>query len=194
MAITSIKIESHWNYLLAIEGDLERLSRFIEFDELNFPCFSVEIARILLVSGAEVDVVCKQICRKLNSGSSANNIYHYRDEICAAYPHIPDFKVLLPRYGLTLKPWENWSQLNSVPLWWTAYNKIKHHRDAEYHQANLGNALRAVSGLFIMVLYLYKEKAKIGELGPSPKLLHVSEKRFGGRSYGSYEPCFIYDL
>jgi hypothetical protein len=81
MVITSIKIESHWNYLLAIEGDLERLSRFIEFDRQNFKCFSVEISRILLASGAEVDVVCKQICKKLNPNSSADKIHAYRDEI-----------------------------------------------------------------------------------------------------------------
>jgi hypothetical protein len=194
MVITSSKIEAHWNYLLAIEGDLERLSRFIEFDEKNFDCFSIEISRILLASGAEVDVVCKQICRKLNSGSSAHNICHYRDEICAAYPHIPDFEVLLPRYGLMLTPWSNWNVSNNPPEWWSAYNKIKHHRDADYNQANLKNGLNAVCGLFIMVLYLYKEKARLGELGPSPKLLHVSEKRFRGVSHGGYELCIVYDL
>jgi hypothetical protein len=83
---------------------------------------------------------------------------------------------------------------NNPPKWWTAYNKIKHHRDAEYDQANLKNALNAVGGLFVMVLYLYKEKAILGEIGPSPKLLHVSAERFRGRSYGSYEPFIVYDL
>lgn len=184
MVITSSKIEAHWNYLLAIEGDLERLSRFIEFDERNFDCFSIEISRILLASGAEVDVVCKQICKKLNSSSFANGINRYRDEICAVYPHIPDFEVLLPRYGLTLTPWDNWNQPNGVPIWWTAYNKIKHHRDSEYHRANLKNALNAICGLFIMVLYLYKEKAEEGELAPNPKLLFVNENRSGGLSFG----------
>jgi hypothetical protein len=187
MAITSRKIESHWNYLLAIEGDLERLSRFIEFDRHNFECFSVEITRILLTSGAEVDVVCKQICKKLNSASSANNISHYRDEICAAYPHIPDFEVLLPRYGLTLTPWINWNMSNNPPEWWSAYNKIKHHRDAEYNQANLKNGLNAVCGLFVMVLYLYKEKAITGGLAPPPKLLQVTEDHYGGFAIGGYD-------
>lgn len=179
MATTFKKIETHWNYLLAIEGDLERLSRFIEFDERNFDCFSIEISRILLASGAEVDVVCKQICKKLNPSSSADRIHPYQNEILAAYPTIPDFEVLLPRYGLMLTPWSNWNVQNSPPDWWTAYNKIKHHRDAEYDRANLKNALNAVGGLFIMVLYLYKEKAEVGKLGPSPQLLAVSE-RFGG--------------
>jgi len=196
MAITSIKTEVHWNYFLAIEGDLDRLSRFVEFDENNFDCFSIEISRILLASGAEVDVVCKQLCKKLNPSSSANSINRYRNEICAAYPHIPDFEILLPKYGLTLKPWENWSQLNSVPFWWTAYNKIKHHRDAEYKRANFKNALNAIGGLFIMALYLYKEKAKLGKLSPSPQLLQVDKEHYGGFSIGGYKSQYsiVYTL
>jgi hypothetical protein len=194
MVITSSKIESHWNYLLAIEGDLERLSRFIEFDQQNFKCFSVEISRILLASGAEVDVVCKQICNKLDSCSSAHNIYNYRDEICAAYPNIPDFEVLLPRYGLTLTPWSNWHSSNNPPDWWTAYNKIKHHRDTEYHQANLKNALNSLGGLFVMVLYLYKDKAISGNLAPPPKLLNVGQKQYGGFAIGGYDVGHSYIL
>jgi hypothetical protein len=59
MGINTEKIEPHWNYLLAIERDLDEISRFVEFDEKNFDCFSIEIARLLLASAAEVDVVCK---------------------------------------------------------------------------------------------------------------------------------------
>jgi hypothetical protein len=184
----------HWNYFLAIEGDLERLSRFIEFDEENFKCFSIEIARILLTSGAEVDVVCKEICKKINPDSSADSINNYKDEICVAYPGIPDFEVILPRYGLRMKPWSSWREPNSVPSWWTAYNKIKHQRNTEYHRANLENALYSMAGLFVVVLYLYKEKAELGELGPSPRLFHVSKGRFRGVSHGGYTLNIVYDL
>jgi hypothetical protein len=107
MSIQSQKIETHWNYLLSIEKDLETLSRYIEFDGRNFKCFSVEIARILLSSAAEVDVVCRQLCRKLDPSSNADNINHYRNEIKSAYPNIHDFEILLPRYGLNLRPWTN---------------------------------------------------------------------------------------
>jgi hypothetical protein len=191
MAITFKKIETHWNYLLAIERDLERLSRFIEFDERNFDCFSIEISRILLATGAEVDVVCKQICKKMNPRSSANGITTYQNEIISFYPTIPDFTVLLPRYGLKLTPWSNWSAPNTPPIWWTAYNKLKHHRDTEYHQANLQNALNAVGGLFVMVLYLYKEKAEEGELFPSTKLLHIYDNDGDISPMGE---CTFYDF
>jgi hypothetical protein len=194
MGIKMQKTESHWNYLLAIENDLENLSRYIEFDEKNYDCFSVEIARILLSSSAEVDVVCKQLCRKIDKSSSAENIYQYRDEIKKAYPQILDFEVLLSRYGLELKPWSNWQDPDGVPDWWTAYNKVKHYRDSEYHRANLKNAVNSVAGLFVMNLYFYKEKAELGELIPAPKLLRVTKAHFKGSYHGGPDLSFVYKL
>ncbi|MDD5455382.1 MAG: hypothetical protein PHW62_07845 [Candidatus Ratteibacteria bacterium] len=175
MVIQTNKIEVHWNYLLALERDLDEISRYVEFDERNFNCFSIEIARVLLASAAEVDVVCKQICKTLNPKSTADSINKYKHKILVTFPNIPQFQILLPRFGLTLTPWDEWKETTGVPFWWTAYNKIKHHRDSKYDRANLKNALNAVAGLFIMVLYLYKDKAERAELVPSPQLLRVDE-------------------
>ena len=191
---SKIEMEAHWNYLLAIENALGILSRYVEFSEKNFECFSVEIARLLLTSGSEVDVVCKQLCRKLNLSSTADNIHEYRNEIKSTYPNIHDFDVLLPRYGLSLKPWGDWNMPDGVPSWWTAYNKVKHHRDSDYHRANLRNAIYSVAGLFVVTLFFYKEKAELGELLPSPSLLRVTNKHFRGITHGSYDLGFVYNL
>ena len=191
--IESHKIELHWNYFLAIESDLDILARYVEFEENNFDCFSVEIARIILTSAAETDVVCKQLCHKISASSTAGKINQYRDEIVPAYSKIPNFEILLPRYGLNLKPWSEWEKSDGVPHWWTAYNKVKHQRDSEYHRANLKNALNAVAGLFVMVLYLYKEKAEWGKLLPDPKILRVSGGNFLGVDLGR-ESGFVYQL
>lgn len=180
MAIGIQKIEAHWNYLIAIERNLEEISRYVEFDERNFDCFSIEIARLLLASAAEVDVVCKQLCKRINQKSKADNINKYRTEITIVYPIISDFKILLPRFGLTLTPWDEWKKTGGVPFWWTAYNKIKHHRDSHYDRASLKHALNAVAGLFVMVLYLYKDKATQGLLFPVPQLLEVENERLDG--------------
>ena len=71
MGIETKKIEVHWNYLLSIEKDLENISRFIELHDDNFECFSIELSRLLMTAAAEVDVVCKQICKKVNPKSKA---------------------------------------------------------------------------------------------------------------------------
>jgi hypothetical protein len=81
MTIQATKMDSHWNYFLAIERDLETLARYVEFDSKNFECFSIETARLLLAAAAEVDIVCKQICRQADQSSKACKINHYRDEI-----------------------------------------------------------------------------------------------------------------
>lgn len=194
MGIQTHKIEPHRNYLLAIERDLDQISRFVEFDAKNFECFSIEIARLLLASAAEVDVVCKQICKSIKPKSKADNIHKYRTEIMAAFPGIPQFQIIISRFGLTLTPWDEWSKPNGVPFWWTAYNKIKHHRDSEYHKATLINALNSVAGLFIMVLYLYKDKAVQGELLPSTILLTVDDNHYDGFILGGYEAAISYKL
>lgn len=194
MAIEATKIDAHWNYFLSVEQDLALLSRYIEFDERNYKCFSIEIVRLIIAAAAEADVVCKQICQQLNPASTADNINKYRDEIVSAYPLMVNFEVLMPRYGLRLKPWVNWSQPDGVPFWWTAYNKIKHHRHKEYDRANLKNGLNAVAGLFVACLYLYKNKASNGDLIPSPAILRPSEDRFGGLTHGGYEFSILYDL
>jgi len=173
-------IKSHWNYLLAIERDLEQISRFVEFDEKNFDCFSIEIARLFLASAAEVDVVCKQICKIINPKSRADNINMYRADIKSAFPNIPQIEVILPRFGLTLTPWNEWIKPDGIPLWWTAYNKIKHSRDSEYHRASLKNLLNSVAGLFIMVLHLYKDKANRVRLSPFPQLLKLDDTHYAG--------------
>jgi hypothetical protein len=194
MGIQSQRIEPHWNYLLALDADLVELSRYIEFHKKNFHCFSIEIARVLLASASEVDVVCKLLCKKINPASSANNIHTYRNEIKVQFPSIPKFKVLLPRFGLTLRPWDEWKKRNGVPFWWTAYNKVKHERDSEFHRASLKNTLNAVSGLFVMVLYLYRERATAGELVPSLQLLRVEAAHHGGINVGGYDTGLSYNL
>lgn len=165
MGIQSSITQPHWNYFLAIERDMDVLSRYIEFDEKNFNCFSIEIARVMLAAGAESDVVCKQLCHVANPGAAADNIHKYKKVIAASIPKIASFQIDIPRFGLSLHPWEELGTLgNSVPLWWTAYNKIKHNRDSHYCQANLKNALNAVAGLFVVALYHYKAEAEAGQL------------------------------
>jgi hypothetical protein len=194
VGIETADIESHWNYFLTVEQDLESLSRYIEFDSRNFDCFSIELVRILMAASAEVDIICKQVCLEINDKSHADNIHAYREEITPHFSNIPNFEVFIPRYGLTLKPWEQWKNDQGVPMWWTAYNKAKHERAREYQRANLKNALNAVAGLFVMVLYRYKQKAELGELTPSPKLLRPSRRFHGGNMLGAYEPTIAYQL
>jgi len=48
MGIQQRKSLNHWNYFLAIESDLEAVSRYIEPCKANFKTYSIEQARILV--------------------------------------------------------------------------------------------------------------------------------------------------
>ncbi len=194
MPIQTIIIEPHWNYLLALDSDLAHLSRYIEFDNRNFDCFSLEIARILMAAAAECDVVAKQLCEAVQPGCGAGNVNLYRDIIVHHLPQITTFEVIVPRYGLLLKPWVEWQQSAGVPIWWTANNKVKHERHTNFHQATLKNVLNAVAGLFVLLLYLYRDKAKQGELVPSPQILRAGDQHIEGVDVGSLDSGIWYTL
>lgn len=193
MAIISQPADVHWNYFLSVEEDLKRLARFIEFNKQNYECFSIENTRILISAAAEAEVVCRQICKQINPNSKANNINGFCREIKPYYNIFSNFEVTIPRYALTLKPWDNWNN-NKTPEWWTAYNKMKHERDSKYHLASLKNVLNSVAGLFVACLYLYKDKAEGASLYPSPDFLYPSDERYNGQSINSGHIKLFYTL
>ena len=159
MAIEETGIPIHWSYFLALEQDVIKLSRFIEFTKSNYDTYSIELARLLMAASAEVDVIAKLLCKKINSQSVARNVHEYQNEIMAEFPWIAETKIRAPRYGLTFTPWENWGiGENMPPAWWTSHNKVKHQRDTNFHEATLQNALNSIAALFLLLLIYYQNE------------------------------------
>ena len=142
MAIKATKAKVHWNYFLALESDMELLARYIEFSEPNMGTYSIELAHLLLAASSEVDVVAKLLCRRVDSEAQRRNINEYRAILVDQIPAVTTLQVFVPRYGLTLTPWDNWSA-DDTPDWWRSYNSVKHERDACFDQATLKNALNS---------------------------------------------------
>lgn len=193
MGIFQITTFSHWNYFLAIERDLEVLSRYVEFTPDNYKAYSIEMARIILSAGSEIDVLLKAICNKASPGDAADSITKYKKVVKSKLPNMMVFQVDIPRWEIYITPWEPWQSID-VPEWWTAYNKVKHHRDDEYHLANLFNTLNAVAALYVAILYLYPLKAEKGLLLPTPSLLRPSIKDHTGFVNRGFESGVIYKL
>jgi len=170
MGIQVGPVRHHWNYFLALEDDIVRMARYLEPAEENFSAYSLELARIIITAASEVDVVAKLLCQKIDSGSKARTIDAYRKTIVPAYDKLPGALVTLPKFGLTLNPWEQWGQVEKNPVWWKAYNDVKHHRNDHFPSASLKHALNAVAGLFLLLLFLYREEGRSGELNPDPAI------------------------
>lgn len=150
------EINQHWNYFLAIEKDLENLSRYIEFSERNLQTYSIEIAHILLSSSSEVDVMLKQYCNLLEPNAKPKNIKDYKSIILSNGSDIANQKIIINRYGLEYKPFENWIKSDENLDWWISNNNVKHNRNIYYHEANLQNAINSVGALLLTNVFFYK--------------------------------------
>jgi hypothetical protein len=169
----------HWNYLLALDADTAVVARYVEFNPANYNTYSIELARLLMAAAAEVDVVAKIACSRVNPATTAGNIEEYRLELVPARPNLPGYPIQINRFGLDFEPWINWST-GTHPDWWRAYNAVKHERNNEYAQANLKNALNAVAGLYVMLIYAFPDEARAGSLAPMPGLFSVPETKTDG--------------
>lgn len=146
----------HWNYFLALERDLEILSRYVEFAENNFQVYSIELARLLFAAASEVEVVAKALCIVLEPASNPSNINGYRKILVEKLPDLARTEVFVHRYSLSYAPWSSWVPgEDGNPAWWRAYNNVKHQRDRHFDQANLQHALNAMGGLLVLMFHLY---------------------------------------
>jgi hypothetical protein len=168
LGIEQKPVTSHWNYFLCIEEDISKLSRWIEPSESNFDCYSLEIARLLMTTSAEVDVLARLICKKINHKSKAKGILQYQKELVSEFPNIYRAKVVVPRFGLELTPWHNWLTVETPPIWWQANNRVKHQRSEYFNQATLKNLLNSVAALLLLQILYYQ--SKINELHPKTQL------------------------
>jgi len=154
MGIKEYKKAMHWNYFIALERDIKNLSRYIEFDNENNEVFSIELVRILQIASSEIDVVLKLLCDKLNPRKKHKNINDYKNEIIKSLPVLIDEVIYASRYSRSFTPWINWKN-GSNPIWWKAYNNVKHQRDIHFKDANLKNTLNAVAALYVITCYYY---------------------------------------
>lgn len=171
MGIKQGESRFHWNYFLALESDVQNLSRYVEFCDDNWQTYSIEIAHLMLSVCSEVDIVAKIICAEAGEGS-CENMRDFRMVLDAKYSRISSMQVQMPQFGLTFTPWQNWDQ-NKKPNWWQAYQDVKHNRDTEYPKANLKNLLNAISGLFVLLVIYHKKVQDLRFIEPIPQLLEV---------------------
>ncbi len=147
----------HWNYLLSLEQDIKRLSNFIEFSEENYKVYSIELLKLNLAIGSEIDVVLKLLCKSYFPERNYESIKDYKIFINKYLSEIIPETICIPRYDIELCPLQEIGILigdkYESPFWWKNYNSIKHRRDLEYGKANLKNLIYSFGALAIINLY-----------------------------------------
>lgn len=169
-------LDNYWKYYLILEEDFLNTIRYVQLHEDNFKTFSVEYTKQYQAICSEIDVVCKQFCKVINSNSTVSNIIEYAETILTSKPGMSEERVTIKKYKLDdLYPWKEWKLKNNdnkhkSPTWWRNYNNVKHNRLNNFQNANLGNVLNALAGLYVLEVYCY-EKIKNGQgiVYPTPR-------------------------
>ncbi|WP_022664771.1 hypothetical protein [Desulfospira joergensenii] len=172
--------QPHWHYFLLLEDELVGISRFVELSEDNYEVYSIEFAKLFLSICSEVDVVAKLLCKEADSplfdktkGSRDPNMSTYRCVINSKFPDFHKAQVKIPLYNLSFEPWNNFKIDKSLP-WWNEYNDVKHERNINFKKANLGNVLFSMSGLMVLLVYLYGYQSVVSLTSPNkPKLYEI---------------------
>lgn len=143
----------HWRFFLAIERDVERTTRFVEPAEANYRTYSIEFARLIISTCSEADVVAKVLCEAIAPGKSAKKIDDYRATILGQFPRFHESVVRIPRFGLAMRPWDEWGRSEN-PGWWRDHQLVKHRRHENFAKADLEHCIVSAAGLMCLVLYL----------------------------------------
>ena len=161
-----------WRYYLMLEGDYKKTELFVEpnlgenclystspeniHDFGNSRTYSLNFIKLLNVVCAEVDAICRSICKEL-LGKNADNMNDFSKGILKIWPDIVQQEVEF--YYKILRPFEGWDATDkmSTPKWWSAYTSCKHGRVENFQEANLKNVVNALAGLYILELYYVRE-------------------------------------
>lgn len=193
--------EIYWQYYLLLEKDFLSTKRYLEIDEYNAKAYSTEYSKQYQIIGSEIDVFCKELCRKIDNTFKGDKIQHYCKAINDNIANFTERKIFVKNWGKEIYPWKDWhykvqidkngfSKLSSNnPKWWTVYNKVKHQRTTKlssydnipfYKFANQENIINALGALYILemtCLALIKDK---------------ETKAYGEECYYEYEKSILF--
>lgn len=164
--MTENDFTNYWEYFLQIDEDLMKTNRYIQHTEKNLKAYSSEFARIILVACAEIDTICRLLCKEIdsscdfpNDSTRSGDIKEYCKIIIGQYPKLPTTEIVFTTLQEKKKPWDGWANLPTYksPNWWKEYQLIKHYRHNNFEKATLENSLFAVSSLLVLLMYLHKK-------------------------------------
>ena len=189
-------VMSYWFYFLNLEHDFEETARYVEhtfesvdykinnqdYNHSNKYTYSIEFAKIIMSTCAEVDILLRELCkivRPESLNSCQANIHKYGSIILSEIPKIIETNTTIR--GRKIYPWMGWKydgldsrghHIGTAPEWWRNYNNIKHNRASYYKSANLITSIESLSALLILNIYLHYYNNM--QPYPSPKYIDCS--------------------
>lgn len=169
-------VDDYWMYYLELEQMMVSTKRYVEFDKSNFSTYSMQYQQLLENACGELDVVGQYIAHELDDGfnrdNKRNTIQHWWYVIQSWYANISNYQTATCNDTINLTPWNSFhvektsggprkyklQEGAQFPVWWNAYNSVKHNRtlydkekmDKNYRKANLENTLNAFAALYLL--------------------------------------------
>ncbi len=141
-----------------LKQDLKRIFEFVEPTKQTQLTFSHRIYEIILRACTEVESLCKQIFEA--NGHTIRNMNIIRFSDLEGPMKLSQYSVQLFGYNYPeIFPFEtfrsNIIRNERSPIWYRAYNSVKHNRNTLFEKASLQNAIEAVGGVFVLLSAMY---------------------------------------
>jgi hypothetical protein len=127
-------------------------------DKNNLTTYGHNIKNLLVLACIEVETQLKGIYKAHENAIQSH--YSTKDYVkLKNILHLDKYEVHFPFYSdlPSIQPFKNWNaqQPTGSLDWYDSYNAIKHNSENEFHRANLGNAIYAVSAVAVLIKAQY---------------------------------------
>jgi hypothetical protein len=146
--------ENASNYTRAfeiIQTDFLKIFEYIEPCDRNSSCYSHRINNLLIMICCEVETNFKAILDENGYKKNKTTINDYKS---INKTHLlSSYEVKIPYWkgdGSKIRPFECWKDESKLE-WYQLYNDLKHNRQKEFEKATLGNLVKAICGLVVVL-------------------------------------------
>ena len=155
--------KNYWPIYQNLEKEIQRLSFDIQFCDKHAGVFSVKITSLLSWISAECEGSAKILAKR--AGLKINGkkcFFNYMKNLSGKYKKMTsaEIEIIWPFQNFSqskVKPFENLA-IGKNPVWFNAYNKVKHDRENNIKDGNLKNVIDSLAGLFVLNILLRKEE------------------------------------
>jgi len=144
-----------------IVNDFKKALEYIEPSDDNLKVYSLRLYELLLRAATECEnnftIILKDNDYNIKNEKDWNIKDYY---LINKSSKLSDYEVKLNFWkpAKILKPFNDWEE-SHILNWYQEYNCVKHNRYDEFQKANLGNVLKAVAGLFVVLFSQFETYA-----------------------------------
>ncbi len=135
-----------------LEQDLDELFNYVEPADINRSTYSHHMQQLLMRTCVEIEANLTAIMRENQYAKKGNlTMIDYKK---VNYSHrLSSYEVRLPVWSgscATRTPYSAWANQGELS-WYRAYNKSKHDRHENFHEATFDNLIDAMCGLIVIL-------------------------------------------